>query len=262
MLKTILLTLSAGLIAIKALAAPMTAIGYNIEGGYVSEANPKTVSQYMSEAGHADIWGLSEVTVSWIPQLIIGAGGSDFQAISTKGATDTTDALAIIYNTKTLELISSKELTHIKRHKYSRAPLVATFKERATGKTFEYMVNHLERKRANDRTEQAKLLNQYGKQTNTPIVAMGDYNFDWSLDRSTHNQAYTEFTKGKVFVWEKPQNMIMTSCARSYNSILDFAFHTKGVTPVKSNVLLAARHYCDDDENKPDHRPVSFTFEL
>lgn len=262
MLKLIIPMLVTALLAISAVAAPISAIGYNIEGGYLPDANPKTVANFMGKAGQADIWGLSEVTVSWIPQLIDGAGGRHYKAISTEGAIETTDALAILYDTNKLELIESKELLHIKRHQHSRAPLVATFQEIATGKRFEFMVNHLERKREHDRNEQAKLLNTYGRETNIPIVAMGDYNFDWSLKNHTHNQGYTELTKAGVFTWEKPQNMIMTSCARSYNSILDFALYTNGIKPIKSNVLLAARHYCYDDKSKPDHRPVLFTFEL
>ncbi|RBO82611.1 endonuclease/exonuclease/phosphatase family protein [Marinomonas aquiplantarum] len=238
-------------------------IGYNVEGGYKSEASVDTVVENMTTIGYADIWALSEVTVSWEDELL-DAVGDEFTAISTNGAIDTTDTLMLLIDTGKFRLLSTDELLGLKIHRYSRPPLVATLEDLSSGKIFQIMVNHLERGNEEGRHTQAKKLNAYASGVSLPIIAMGDYNFDWDLNPGSdyRDAGYDYMTKNGVFSWVKPVNMIKTSCSPGYNSILDFAFVTSDVGEAASDILLRDAEYCEDDESKPDHRPVELLFSL
>lgn len=238
-------------------------MGYNIEGGYKSGAEIATVASYMEKVGHADIWALSEVTISWEKQLITAAGG-DYVALATANAIETADTLMLLINSTRFQVQSYQELDDVKVQPYSRPPLVVTLKEISTGKVFQVIVNHLERGDAKGRHVQARKLNQYASQVTLPLVAMGDYNFDWDLNNGgqSPDKGYDLLTKNGVFTWVKPEYMIKTNCSKKYNSILDFAFVTDKVTAIKSDVLLRDKRICEDDHKKPDHRPVGLLFTL
>ena len=246
-----------------ATATNIRVVGYNIEGGYKSGAEIATVARYMKKVGHADIWALSEVTISWEKQLIAAAGGR-YVALATANAIDTTDTLMLLINTERFRVQSYQELNDVKVQPYSRPPLVATLEDISTGKVFQIMVNHLERGDAKGRHKQATKLNQYASKVALPLVAMGDYNFDWDLNKNgqSRDKGYDLMTKNGVFSWVKPEHMIKTNCSKKYNSILDFAFVTDKVKAIKSDVLLRAKEFCEDNRKKPDHRPVELWFSL
>ncbi|WP_299022227.1 endonuclease/exonuclease/phosphatase family protein [uncultured Photobacterium sp.] len=242
------------------------AIGYNIEGGYKPDAELNTVTQYIKQLGPADIYALSEVTISWQHSLAEAASqlaGAHFHWVATTGAIESTDSLAILYNTDKFSLIKTLELNNIKPGKYSRAPLAVLLKDNRTSDTFYFMVNHFDRKHADRRQEQARKLNEWAQTSEYPVVAMGDYNFDFEVTTGETNTAFKLFTKDDVFTWVKPQELIKSGCHEDYNSILDFAFIANGEElTASSTIRFPEPEYCMDDSQRPDHRPIELMFSL
>lgn len=165
-------------------AQPIRAIGYNIEGGYKPDASIGTIVNNMNKLGHSDLWAFSEATIDWVPTLTKSAG-KNYQSFATSNAISTTDSLVIIVNTDRFDVIDHKELFDVQVKRYSRPTLVTILKDKVTGKNFFFMVNHLDRGDAIARHKQALILNQYIKSIDMPLVAMGDYNFDWDLNSTT-----------------------------------------------------------------------------
>jgi len=62
-----------------------------------------------------------------------------------------------------------------------RAPLVAQLRLKPAGPEFLFMVNHLYRSNTEWRHEQARLLNAWARSQTLPVIAVGDYNFDWDV---------------------------------------------------------------------------------
>jgi endonuclease/exonuclease/phosphatase family metal-dependent hydrolase len=73
-----------------------------------------------------------------------------------------------------------------------RSPLVLKLKHNGTGKEFFFMVNHLYRGNGIDarRLDQATALNQWAAAQTLPVIAVGDYNFDYDLDPGQQAQNY------------------------------------------------------------------------
>ena len=240
-------------------AAPVTVIGYNVEGGYLPGATEPTVNNYIQQAPKADVYMLSELTVSWAKPLAKTMG--DFAYVTSENAVDTTDALGIFYNQQRFTLVNHTELK-FGVHKYERPAIIATLKEKATGKTFKVVGNHLMRGQAELRQQQAKQLASWAKKQSGTVIALGDYNFDYDLDTFKGNKAFNIFMNSGEWKWVKPSNLIKSNCDVHYNSILDFVFIHGAYQSAKSNILFPEAEYCVDDDQRPDHRPVLASIEL
>jgi endonuclease/exonuclease/phosphatase family metal-dependent hydrolase len=183
-------------------AEELLVVGYNVESG---GADPVDVSQRIEAFEGCDLWGLSEVqSQSWADAFEVAAEfgeNADFEHIlSTTGGGD---RLLIIYNSERFELIDFEQLHAINIGGNVRAPLVAKLAIRSTGQHFWFMVNHLYRSRADRRHEQATLLNAWAANQSLPVIATGDYNFDWSVTNgdADHDEGYDNLTAGGVFDW-------------------------------------------------------------
>ncbi|HAC65479.1 MAG TPA: hypothetical protein DCF68_18600 [Cyanothece sp. UBA12306] len=139
--------------------------------------------------------------------------------------------------------------------------MVAHFRFRSDETEFLFMVNHLYRSSASGRLEQAILLNDWAAQQNLPIIAIGDYNFDWNISSETGNESFAAFVEPETYRWIKPTNLITTICG--FNSILDFTFTVNEASnwPGFSEVLYEA-DYCPDNNQRSDHRPVLARFTI
>ncbi len=262
----LLLLLSVFAIALKGCQSGdrLTVVGFNVESG---DANPRFIAKnYIEPTRNIDIWGFSEVReVAWgrvFETAIESNSNADFKTIV--GTTGGEDKLAIAYNTRELELIQQFELDRINVGGNVRAPLVAQFRYRPTGREFLFVVNHLYRSKANARHQQASLLNQWAQQQSLPIIAVGDYNFDWNLDDSKRDRGYDNLTQNDVFTWLAPTKLVATHCHDRYNSVLDFVFVSGDAKTWKgqSEILFSSDNYCPDTPQKSDHRPVRATFEM
>ncbi|MGF1492666.1 MAG: endonuclease/exonuclease/phosphatase family protein [Microcoleaceae cyanobacterium] len=254
----------------------LTVVGFNVESG---DADPEFIAnRYIKPINQAELWGFSEVKdQTWVDQFVLAArnqpsGLSRFmpaQPMSFRsifGSTGNSDRLAILYDSTQLEQLESYELETINIGGRVRAPLVAQFRFKPTGTEFLFVVNHLYRTDAAGRHRQAQLLNQWAQQQSLPIVAVGDYNFDWDVVRGENkrDKGYDLMTQNGVFTWIRPTNLVATYCSKRYSSILDFVFVAGGAKnwPASAEVLYPEAEYCPDDQRKSDHRPMQATFQI
>ena len=182
------------------------------------------------------------------------------------GTTGGGDRLLIVYDADRFELVQQFELHDINPQGRVRAPLVAHLKIATSGQEFLFMVNHLFRTNNAARHEQARLLNAWAREQTLPVIAVGDYNYDWDVAQgeTRHDQGFDEMTRDAVFVWVRPPMLITTQCSRQFNSVLDFIFTAHGAKAWQgtSEILERQPEYCPDTRATSDHRPVLATFTL
>lgn len=238
-------------------AEPLRLISWNVESG---DADPEVLATFLSSQEDIDIWALSEVQgQDWAVRFegAVEEEGSDFAfEIGTTGGAD---RLLILYNKDRFESLGAEELDNINIGGRVRAPLVLHLRETATGTEFLIMVNHLYRSRAERRHEQSILLNQWARNQSMPIIAAGDYNFDWAVigGDTDHDIGYNHLVDDGVFVWARPDHLLRTQCS-NYDSVLDFVFLAGPATEwsTTSKILESQSDYCPDNSIRSDHRPI------
>ena len=245
-------------------------IGWNAESG---DANLDTVGGRMAEIDGCDIWGMCEIQNStWADQFELSAEdgeGADFSYVL--GTTGRSDMMQIIYNADRFELVESFELHRINVSGTVRAPLVAHFRITGTNIEFLFMVNHLYRSRAGRRQEQASLLNLWASRQSFPIIAVGDYNFDWDVDQGevVHDKGYDNMVYHGHFSWVRPKKLMKTQASPDYDSVLDFIFLGGDSWTWKAKSVILQRDLNDnnddvlsDNDQTSDHRPVRGTITI
>lgn len=245
-------------------AQSLQVVGWNVESG---DAQTHVLVEFIEEQQGIDLWGFSEVqNQSWAEEFAEAAGdgeGANFEYVF--GTTGGEDSLLIVYNNQLLELVNHFELNDINILGRVRAPLVALFKVRENNQEFLFMVNHLYRSNAEARWQQARLLNEWAQSQSLPVIAVGDYNFDWHVTNGdqNHDDGYDFLTLGDVFTWIRPEPLIKTHCGR-HNSVLDFVFVSGAAQGwvSESEILQSQRSYCPDTRSKSDHRPVMANFQI
>ncbi|HEX7317610.1 MAG TPA: endonuclease/exonuclease/phosphatase family protein [Pyrinomonadaceae bacterium] len=242
-------------------AQRLTAVGWNVESG---GAIPSRIAKRIRSFQGVDIWGLSEVrNESWAGAFEVAAEDGEsgnFRHIT--GTTGRDDRLVILYNAERFLRVSHQQLHHINPEGRVRAPLVAHFRERATGREFLFMVNHLYRGDNAARHRQATQLNTWARQQTLPVIAVGDYNFDWSVSNgdTNHDRGYDNMTRNGVFNWVRPATLVRSQCDPTFNSVLDFVFTTPGPNGFRgTSEIVVESGDCPDDGNTPDHRPLRAT---
>lgn len=126
------------------------------------------------------------------------------------------------------------------------------------------MVNHLYRSKADKRHEQSQDLNAWIQQQSLPVIAVGDYNYDWDVEKLT-DQGYDLLTANNVVNWVRPETLLPTICHTRFTSVLDFIFVTNDIAESwnpQSTIEMAQPTYCPDSEKTSDHRPIKATFTL
>lgn len=257
-------------------AVTLRVISWNLESGDSSAA---LLRQQIGEKDGVHLWGLSEVDADDVGQFEQGAEtgeGADFKTIL--GTTGGNDRLAIVYDSARFELIGPpQELSAIQLSSGLRAPLVARFRGNATGQEFLFMVNHLKRGGAQNpqRIEQAKRLNQWARQQTAPVIAVGDYNFDYDVDLGDagvphRDQGFDELTRDGTFIWVRPLTLLKTQASDDFNGVLDFVFVANapfgwnGAATIldREGHRAAVQNDFDDTNQQTDHRPVEAVFTL
>lgn len=245
-------------------AEPLSVVGFNLQSG---ESRIATLAAQVAAIDDVDIWGFSEAESAWAYQLRdAAADGESARYWFIRGTTGDTDRLMIVFDKDRLEEVRHYELHHVNIQRKVRAPLVAHLRLRSTSQEFLFLVNHLYRGSANGRHTQARLLNEWAAKQTLPIIAVGDYNFDWDLSRgdTSHDRGFDLMTANDTFVWVRPSNRIVTHCHPKFRSILDFIFVAGAAKqwPATSTILFPQASYCPDTAATSDHRPVRATFEL
>lgn len=249
------------LIPAAAYSQTLTVVGFNVESG---GASLPVLSQVVAKLQGVDLWGFSEVqNQQWLNAFkTAAADGEGVQFDGVLGTTGRDDSLAIVYNSTKLEFLRSMELHNINVSGTVRAPLVAHFRLRAQPQVeILFMVNHLYRGSTERRHQQAQLLNQWARQQALPVIAVGDYNFDWNVNGgdTDHDPGFDFMVAGDVFRWLRfPSPMVKTQCSANFNSVLDFVFVAGPAKQwqAEPSILFANdATYCQQSRNS-DHRPV------
>jgi hypothetical protein len=243
--------------------------GWNMESG---ESDDQHLKAQIGEKEGIDLWGFSEVRdLAAAEAFAEGAEtgeNADYELIL--GNTGGSDRLAIVYNTNRLELIGTEELDEqiFSNH---RVPLVAHFRGKASGLEFKFMVNHLARGNAQARLSQARFLNDWVRSEPVPVMALGDYNFDYHVefgDQGERDAGFDAMLKGNAWIWLKPERLVKTQADDQFMSVLDFVFVANppaGVTGVSAILDQAGDAPATDldfgdSQRDTDHRPVAAVF--
>lgn len=179
--------------------------------------------------------------------------------------------LEIIFDTRRLQLIETREIFAVRQTLmndelwHHRSPLVAKFRDRVTKQSFLVVLNHLARGDADLRTRQAKGLREWASTVSLPIIAVGDYNFDYDFPTSKGNAGFDEMLRDETWKWIKPMKLIDTNWADEDgdgkddypDSMLDFVFVSGAAKKWAAACrVIVRRGDFPDDETTSDHRPV------
>lgn len=253
------------LISFPALASEeLKIIGFNVESGWRPESDLETIKGQISSYTPQHIWGFSEVSKNDWPEGLAKAAGPGFKKIL---GTTSSDRLLIVFDAGRLALNGSEELKDYQYGNGGRAPLIAEFTDNLTGVVFKFMVNHLHRGNGDKRLQQAEGLNAWVRTQAVPIIAVGDYNFDFNLPPKPikADAGYHAMIKDGAWLWVTPDILVSTQCDPNYKSVLDFAFVAGGakLVPRESYILETDDEYCHRDESLwADHRPVALEITL
>ena len=246
-------------------ATDLTVVGWNVESG---GADATTIAGQLAAFDGVDLWGLSEVNDDGDALLFENGAevgeGSDYARVL--GSTGGGDRLLALYDTGRFELLGHGELAEINVGGNVRASLVLTLEEQSTGTTFLFMVNHLYRSDDAARHTQATLLNEWAQRQTLPAIALGDYNFDYSVTSNQRDLGYNLMTLDDHWKWLKPASLVTTQCSGwpcAFNSVLDFVFVAVGAKswPAVSEIVVRDGDF-PDDATTSDHRPVKAVFSL
>ena len=174
--------------------------------------------------------------------------------------------MMVIYNKQALKYVRKFELDDINYKSRYRSPLVVHFKDMLTGKELLVMVNHLARGSAETRQIQAEKLVKWARDETMPIVALGDYNFDYDFKTRKGNESFRLFMKDNVFEWVEPVELIDTNWYDNPEqpdgkddypgSMLDFGFVAGSAKDWTTSCKVIVRDGdFPDNEKTSDHRP-------
>ena len=208
----------------------LSVICWNLESG---DADVNVIADRIEAAQGVDIWGFSEVAgardVAALEAAAEDGENADYQSIL--GSTGGNDRLLIIYDADRLSLLQQEELDEVNIGGNVRAPLVALFQDIETGQEFFFIVNHLYRSRRDRRHQQSRLLNEWAGEQELPVIATGDYNYDWQVEGGDddHDDGFDLLTAADIFTWVRPAVLRRTQCSATqngcrFNSVLDFVF--------------------------------------
>lgn len=235
----------------------------------LSEVEPSTVDRFQSAAAE----GLAATV--------------DFVTSASGGFADT-DSLMLLVDSSKFEIWNALEI-----HRYgglkgnfnnpadasesgalrARSPLAVRLAFKSNGATFWVIANHLARGEEDLRTEQARLLRQWAMDFQEPIIAAGDFNFDFDFKTQQGNAGFQAMMEGDVWTWLKPDPLVDSNWSddrqikdrrvdRYPDSILDFVFVANDAKKWNgvSNVVVRPEDFPDSDKTS-DHRPLMTVFQ-
>ena len=239
--------------------------GWNVG---LDDADVNTIGACVAEINGVDLWGLAEVNrtgaVRNLEQAAEQGEPGDFAAVT--GNSGDAMRLAALYDDTRFDLVDWYEIDAINTTGNARAPLVLQLRDTTSGVEFLFMVNHLYRSRDAERHKQAQMLNDWVEQQTLPVIAVGDYNFDWEVrgGAAEHDQGYDLMTADGAWKWVRPAQLVTTQCSGwpcRYESVLDFVFAGGAAQKwqAQSEIVVAPGDF-PDDTAKSDHRPVLARF--
>lgn len=243
------------------LAQSLSIAAFNVNSAVTT---PEKIAQQMQSVKNVEIWALEEANDSWAEPVSLMLGKNFNSIHGTTGFKNS--KLQIYYDESAITLLEHIELDYINAFHRVRAPLVAKFQVKESKQIFLLMVNHLYRKNATARHQQAQQINDWVKEQSYPVIAVGDYNFDLSpYNIKEHDEGFDLIQKDDAMRWIMPSVLTPSQCDEKYNSILDFIFvgNSAKKWKVKSEILFTEdSKYCSQLGENSDHRPIIGRFEF
>jgi len=235
---------------------------WNLEYG---DAEPATLANQIRkfDLGRYDIWGFSEVANGNVLRKMANALSEDSSGSykTIIGDTESSDKLGIAYNKNIYSPMSESEIDEMDAdNPFHRNTLIGEFRHNETGWRMIFAVNHFARGDRSLRKKRVGLMNKWAAKKwrhGIPIIAVGDYNFDWDIRLKRGNRSFDLFMSFGIFDWIMPYKLIKTNLRKQYNSILDFIFLADpgdDLIEGKSSVLLESLTI--DNRKNSEHRPV------
>lgn len=242
-------------------------LAWNIES---EGANADTIADQIMSLPRYDIYGFSEVRPQDFATIRDRLGDAYACRYSKSGYND---RLAYAIRKDRFQIVNQLELKEFESHKLNpgnyRSPYITEVKDNRTGRELTLVLNHLARGKAEIRQAQAAGLSAWAASLgDTPLIAIGDYNFDYVFATDKGNVAFDVFLKDDVFKWVRPSPMVDSNWFDGNGdgiddypgSLLDFVFVGGEAKAWESQCRVLVR---EDDfpDNKitSDHRPVEFT---
>ena len=243
-------------------------LSWNLED---RENDPATVADQLRQLEGFDILGLSEVADANIGKYRgaamdgEGARGRESRFEFVLGTTgNAVQRLAIIYDARRFAELDRFEFNDMNDGNH-RSPLAVRLQLRGTDEVFVFMVNHLARGNAEMRQRQAQQLRAWAAARDEPVIAVGDYNFDYQIDTGQGNAAFDillAMENGEdVFTWVRPPELFASQMSGRYHAVLDFIFvaHLPPHWTATSRILTLGFGPGDTPQTS-DHRPVQARF--
>lgn len=274
-------------------------LSWNVESnrpGQAPVSDPATIASEIkqlaaAEATRFSILVLSEVeprTVDMFKTAAAEALGKPVDFVtSASGGFGDTDSLMLLVDMTHFEIRDAIEL-----HRFgglrgnfnnaadasepgamrARSPLAVKLMNKAEGKTFWVIANHLARGEEDLRTEQARMLRQWAQDSGEPVIAAGDFNFDFEFRTQQGNDGFRAMLENNVWTWLKPDPLVDSNWSddrqitdrrvdRYPDSILDFVFVANEAKKWNgvSKVIVRPGDFPDSDKSS-DHRPLLTAF--
>ena len=116
------------------------------------------------------------------------------------------------------------------------------------------------------RAHQAKLLAEWIKKTDVPVIIAGDFNIPIEPDEvDSFNKSEAFKSLESATSWIRPINPVTTQCDDRFESMLDHVFFKDGPNIIMSDteIMEPQSDYCAlDEKGYADHRPVKGTFKI
>jgi endonuclease/exonuclease/phosphatase family metal-dependent hydrolase len=275
-------------------------IAWNVESnrpGQPPVSNPLVIAEQLTElmrdpATRAEVIVLSEVdpvTVLRFQKAVAEGLGSEIDYVtSASGGFQDTDSLLLIVDKQRFRI---EEAVELHRHGgiaanfnnpesdsadfgalRARSPLAVKLVDLKSADSFWVVANHLARGEAELRTDQARMLVKWAADRQEPVIAAGDFNFDYEFKTGRGNPGYQAMMEGGVWEWLKPDPLIDSNWSddrqalpqrvdRYPDSILDFVFVANGAKQWQgeSDVVVRPNDFPDNDQTS-DHRPTIARF--
>ena len=251
---------------------PLRILAWNLESG----GNDATViARELADLSDYDILALSELNhnnLKTYAQAVRESSGRRF--VGFHSVSGGHDRLGYLFDKQRLQLLNYWELMayngEIMNDGRHRSPLMAHFRERQSNREFLINVNHLARGNAKLRRSQARSLRLWAQRQRLPLIAIGDFNFDYDFPTQRGNKSFEEFMSDDTWQWIVPNPLIDTNWSDpdgdgrdNYpDSCLDFAFVAGIAKQWKcvSRVIVRDGDF-PDNEQTSDHRPIELVVE-
>lgn len=235
-------------------------LAWNIDSG---GNDPHVVSEQLRSLGIFDFYCLSEVSPKNLETYII-ALGPGFAPVS--GQNGRSNHLQIIYNERRFELLEQHEMmgdhNFVLSNGSLKSGLFARFLDRTTNQQLIVMENHLSRRDAKLRVEQAIDLREWARAQKVAVINISNLNLENDSLNRNGNDAFHEMLLDDVWSWVQPSNFVGTKGSGSReealpSSMLDSAFVSgpaKDWQPI-CRVIVEDGDF-SENETTSDHRPI------